>query len=155
MDPANLNMLIELARAAHDAAAARHAQCTEACAQAQRQLELLHGYQREYGRRAQDTLSHGIDAAAQGNLRAFLQRLQTALAEQTREVARREQQRAAAAADLAQARARLARLEKLAQRRARAVQQRQARREQRALDELARRGQDSRFGPQGLALKGW
>lgn len=155
MDPTNLSMLIELARAAHDAAAARHAQCAEAYTQAQRQLDVLRGYQREYERRALDTRSRGLDAAAQDNWRVFLQRLQTAVAEQTKEVARRQQQRQAAAAELAQARARLASLEKLAQRQARAAQQRQARREQRQLDELARRGLDSRFGPHGLALKGW
>jgi flagellar export protein FliJ len=153
MDSANLNMLIELARAAADAAAARHAQCRESCAQARRQLEVLRGYARDYDRRAQATLSEGVDVAAQNNLRAFVAKLARAIELQSAEVARREQQVAAAAAELAQMNSRVMSLEKLAERRERQVRQKQARREQRTLDELGRAGRDSRFGADSFALK--
>jgi flagellar export protein FliJ len=153
MDPANLNMLIELARAAADAAAARHAQCRESCEAARRQLEVLRGYARDYDRRAQTTLSQGVDVAAQNNLRAFVAKLARAIELQSAEVARREQQAAAAAAELAQMNSRLMSLQKLAERRARQIRQKEARREQRTLDDLGRAGRDSRFGADSFALK--
>lgn len=153
MDPANLNMLIELARAAYDAAAAKHAQQLESCAQARRQLDVLRGYARDYDRRAQVTLSQGIDVVAQDNLRAFVARLARAIELQSAEVARREQALAAAAAELGQMKSRLMSLEKLAERQARAAQRRQARHEQRALDDLGRVPRNSSFGADAFALK--
>jgi flagellar FliJ protein len=153
MDFANLKMLIELARAAADAAAARHARCQQACEQARQQLELLRGYARDYDRRAQATLTEGVDVAAQDNLRAFVSKLARAIELQSAELARREQQLAAAAAELAQMNSRVMSLQKLAERRERHDRQKQARREQRALDELGRNGRDSRFGAEGFALK--
>jgi flagellar FliJ protein len=139
MDNANLSMLIELARSARDAAATRHGQVRAALEQARTQLDTLRNYSREYERRAQNTLTQGIDPAAQDNQRAFLAKLTRAITAQAAEVQRREGQLAAADVELLQMRQRLMSLEKLAERQERLVQKTHARREQKATDEFAQR----------------
>jgi flagellar FliJ protein len=156
MDSANLNMLIELARAARDAAATRCAQARVSVEQARQQLEVLRGYARDYDRRSMATLSQGVDPAAQDNLRAFTGKLARAVEIQQAELTRRESQLAAADNELAQMRARMGSLEKLAQRQQRSAQQQAQRREQRTLDEIANRiRRNSGFGAEELATSQW
>jgi flagellar export protein FliJ len=150
MDENNLAMLIELAVTSRDAAASRVAQQKAQLEQARKQLELLRGYQRDYDRRAQATLSQGCDVAAQDNLRAFTAKLQTAVDAQTREVAKRESAAQAAQAEWQQMEQRVRSLEKLAQRRRDEVRQRADRREQKTNDEVA-----SSRHTHPLAAQGW
>jgi flagellar export protein FliJ len=137
MDDANLAMLIELAATSRDAAAARRAQAAAGLAQAQEQLEVLRGYARDYERRAQTTLTQGTDIAAQNNLRAFTARLQRAIEAQRLEVERRAAALATAEDELRQMYRRVKSLQALAERRRAQTRQKIARREQKALDEIA------------------
>jgi flagellar export protein FliJ len=90
MDSANLNMLIEMAKTARDAAAAKSAQARVQVEQARQQLDLLKGYARDYDRRSTATLSQGVDPAAQNNLRAFVAKLGRAVEIQQLELKHRE-----------------------------------------------------------------
>lgn len=156
MDSASLGMLIEMAKTARDAAAARCAQARLAVEQARQQLELLRGYAREYDRRSMATLSQGVDLAAQNNLRAFVAKLTTAVTIQQGEVERREQALAAADAELLQMRTRLGSLEKLAARNEQSAQTTARRREQRTLDEMASRiRRNTGFGTNELVTSDW
>jgi flagellar export protein FliJ len=156
MDSASLSMLIELAKTARDAAATRCAQARLQVEQARQQLELLRGYAREYDRRSMATLSQGVDLAAQNNLRAFVAKLSTAVTIQQEEVARREQALGAADAELVQMRTRLGSLEKLAERNEQSAQIQERRREQRTLDEMARRTRrNTGFGTNELVTSDW
>jgi flagellar export protein FliJ len=137
MDDANLAMLIELAATSRDAAAARRAQAAAGLAQAHEQLEVLRGYARDYERRAQTTLTQGTDIAAQNNLRAFTARLQRAIEAQRLEVERRAAALATAEDELRQMYRRVKSLQALAERRRAQTRQKIARREQKALDEIA------------------
>jgi flagellar export protein FliJ len=142
MDSANLAMLIELAVTSRDAAAARRAQAATSLAQAQAQLELLRGYARDYERRAQTTLTQGIDMAAQNNLRAFAAKLQQAIDAQRLEVQRRSDALAAAEEELRQAHKRVKSMQALAERRLADARQALARNEQKTQDELAQSGRE-------------
>lgn len=140
MDSTNLSMLIELAVTSRDAAAARRAQAAAELAQAQAQLDLLRGYARDYERRAQTTLTQGVDMAAQNNLRAFTARLQQAIEAQRLEVERRTTALAAADDELLRMHKRVKSMQTLAERRLADARQALARREQKAQDELAQSG---------------
>lgn len=142
MQESNLAMLIELAVTSRDAAAARRAQAATALAQAQAQLELLRGYARDYERRAQTTLTQGIDMAAQNNLRAFAAKLQQAIDAQRLEVQRRADALAAADEELRQMHKRVKSLQALAERRLADARQALARNEQKTQDELAQSGRE-------------
>jgi len=138
MDAHSLRMLIELAKTSRDAAAAQRAQAQTQLAQARAQLDQLRGYERDYERRRQATLSDGCAIAVQDNLRAFIGKLGRALEQQSGEVARREQSLLRADAQLAQALRRLRSLETLAERRRAAERAAGLRREQKSMDEIAR-----------------
>jgi flagellar FliJ protein len=156
MDSANLNMLIEMAKTARDAAANRCAQARQQVEQARQQLELLRGYAREYDRRALATLSHGVDLAAQNNLRSFVAKLARAVEIQQNEVAQREAVLASADGELTQMRMRLGSLEKLAARQELSEQNKARRREQRATDEMANRmRRNTGFGANQLVTSDW
>jgi flagellar FliJ protein len=156
MDSANLNMLIELARTARDAAATRCAQARVQVEQARQQLELLRGYAREYDRRSMATLSQGVDLAAQNNLRAFVGKLTRAVEIQQAEVTRREASLAAADSEMLQMRTRLGSLEKLAARQEQSALSKERRQEQRSLDEMASRiRRNTGFGSNALVTSDW
>ena len=138
MEANSLRMLIELAVTARDAAAARRAQAQMQFAQSQAQLEQLHGYARDYDRRAQSTLSEGCDIAVQSNLRAFAAKLRRAVEQQSAEVQRRQQVVAAADVELQQMQRKLKSLETLEERRRTGLLAVAARRDQRSTDEIAR-----------------
>jgi flagellar FliJ protein len=147
MDIANLAMLIELAVTSRDAAAARRAQAAASLAQARSQLDVLRGYARDYERRAQTTLTQGVDMAAQNNLRAFTAKLQQAIEAQQLEVERRAAALAAADEALQQAQRRLKSLQALEHRRLADARLKLARREQKTQDELAQSGRARPLAP--------
>ena len=138
MEPHNLLMLISLAAAARDAAAAQRAQAQAALNAARVQLEVLHDYALDYARRAREQLASGCDPMAQTNARAFGGRLDEAIAAQLQELQRREQQYANADAQWRELSSRVQRLELLAARREEAARERARRHEQKLTDELAR-----------------
>jgi flagellar FliJ protein len=138
MEPHNLSMLISLAAAARDAAAAQRAQAQGALKAARAQLDVLHDYARDYARRASEQLASGCDRMAQTNARAFGGRLDEAIAAQMLELQRREQQVTSADAQWRELSSRVQRLELLAARREEAVRERARRQEQKLTDELAR-----------------
>jgi flagellar FliJ protein len=153
MDAINLRMLIELAAAARDAAAARRAQAGAALDGARQQLKQLEGYAAEYERRGQRTLAVGTDIAAQDNLRAFAVKLQQAIAQQRGEIERRALVLEQVAGELAQAQRKLQSLRALQDRAFDAARQRQGRLEQKLLDELSQAMLAGRERP--LAASGW
>lgn len=142
MQTSDLGMLIEVAVTSRDAAAARRAQAAASLAQAQAQLEVLRGYARDYERRAQTTLTQGVDMAAQNNLRAFTAKLQQAIEAQRIEVQRRTAALAVAEDELQQMHKRVKSLQALAERRRADARQRLARREQKTQDEIAQSPRD-------------
>ncbi len=142
MKNADLAMLIELAVTSRDAAAARRAQAATSLAQAQAQLDVLRGYARDYERRAQTTLTRGVDMAAQNNMRAFADKLQRAIDAQRLEVQRRTTAVSTADEELRQMQMRLKSLQALADRRAADARAALARREQKTHDELAQSGRN-------------
>lgn len=142
MHNANLAMLIELAVTSRDAAAARRAQAAASLAQANAQLEVLRGYARDYERRAQTTLTQGVDMAAQNNLRAFTAKLHQAIEAQRLEVQRRTAALAVADDELQQMQKRVKSLQALAERRLADARQLLARREQKSQDEIAQSARD-------------
>lgn len=142
MQTSDLAMLIELAVTSRDAAAARRAQAAASLAQANAQLEVLRGYARDYERRAQTTLTNGVDVAAQNNLRAFAAKLEQAIEAQRLEVQRRTAALAAADEELQQMHKRAKSLQALAERRRADARQQLARREQKSQDEIARSARD-------------
>lgn len=149
MEPANLQMLIELAVVARDAAAGRQAQAVQALEQARKQLDTLRAYARDYERRAQSTLTQGCDLAAQNNLRAFTGKLQQAILAQSAETARREAALAGATDELNQLQRKLKSMQTLADRRHEATRLAQSRREQKAQDEMASNVQRRPLAPSG------
>jgi flagellar export protein FliJ len=138
METRNLNVLISLATTARDAAVVQRAQAQQQLDAARAQLEALHGYAREYGRRARDQLTNGCDRMAQTNARAFNGRLEEAIAAQLQETQRREKQFGHADAQWRELASRVQRLELLAARREQAARERARRHEQKLTDELAR-----------------
>lgn len=142
MHAPNLAMLIELAVTSRDAAAARRAQAAASLAQANAQLEVLRGYARDYERRAQTTLTQGVDMAAQNNLRAFTAKLHQAIEAQRLEVQRRTAALAVADDELQQMQKRVKSLQALAERRLADARQLLARREQKSQDEIAQSARD-------------
>lgn len=138
MDTRSLNVLISLATAARDAAAAQRLQAQQQLDAARAQLEALHGYARDYARRACDQLANGCDPMAQTNARAFGGRLDEAIAAQLQETRRRDKQYETADAQWRDLASRVQRLELLAERRALAARETARRHDQKLTDELAR-----------------
>ncbi len=139
MEPTNLRMLIELAVASRDGAAAQLAQARAHLSQAQTQLNALHHYAREYSGRAQQHAHRGIDSATQANWRAFDSKLSAAIAQQGREIERRQALVSAAQNEFSELQRRLKSLETLATRQLELARQKTVRREQKHTDELASR----------------
>ncbi len=139
MESTNLRMLIELAIASRDGAAAQLAQARAHLTQAQTQLSALQNYAREYSGRAQQQAHSGIDVATQANWRAFDSKLAAAIAQQGREIEHRRALVLAAQNELSDMQRRLKSLETLATRQIELARQKTTRREQKHTDELAAR----------------
>jgi flagellar FliJ protein len=139
MNPANLKMLIALAVTSRDAAAAHLAQMRQNAAQAQAQWAALQGYAREYAQRSRRQAQHGLDSAAQANWLAFDGKLEQAVAQQAREVERRNALADAAESEFVDMQRRVKSLETLAARQVETARLSSARRDQKLTDEIAAR----------------
>lgn len=84
--PSALTTLIELATKESDEAAKRLAAALRAHEDAKQKLELLLGYQRDYAERCQASLANGMGAVQFSNYRAFMQKLDQAIAGQDKVV---------------------------------------------------------------------
>ncbi|MFN3545408.1 MAG: flagellar export protein FliJ [Thiobacillus sp.] len=84
--PSALPTLIELATKESDEAAKRLAAALHAHEDARQKLELLLGYQRDYAERCQASLATGMGAVQFSNYRAFMQKLDQAIAGQDKVV---------------------------------------------------------------------
>lgn len=144
MDAQSLSMLISLAAAARDSAAAQRTRAQQHLDAAVSQLDLLRGYARDYAQRAQRQRFDGCDRMAEGNARAFGDRLDEAIAAQLQELERREDALQRAHDHWRDMNQRLQRLELLAARHAEAARLRADRREQKHNDELARQAAQRR-----------
>lgn len=97
--PSTFSTLIELATQESDEAAKRLAAALRAHEEAKQKLDLLLGYQKDYAERCQASLAQGMSATQFANYRAFMQKLDQAIAGQDKIVvdalARVDQARAA------------------------------------------------------------
>jgi flagellar FliJ protein len=139
MNSTQLNTLLDLARIARDAAAARQARLEQQAQLAREHLQTLAGYSNDYAARLQARAGDELDPAAQSNQRAFLAKLKLAMQTQQREIDAREKASAEARCELAACQRKLKSLETLIERRAQDELRRSARRDQRHTDEAAQR----------------
>ena len=86
MSSSALDTLIELATAASDEAAQRLGRAVGAAADADKKLELLLQYRDEYGERFNQALRQGLSPAGYQNFRNFMDKLDAAIGSQQRAV---------------------------------------------------------------------
>lgn len=149
MNPATASLLLELARNRLQAAQARHAKLLRTLEQARAHGEMLRRYAAEYDHRALPRAGDARDPSAERNQRAFLGRLQLAVATQEQELESREHSVRHAHADVTQCERKLSSLETLMTRRAETERLRDHRREQNHMDELAQRAFERRLAATG------
>jgi flagellar FliJ protein len=132
-----LNVLIEVANEAVDEAAKNMQKAAAERDRAQQQLEMLHSYRLDYAQRLQQTTSAGMTAANYLNFHRFLHTLDDAISQQNSIVAQTESRLEAGRRQWYAEKRRLSAYEAL---QTRQMQQRalmEARRDQRASDEIA------------------
>ena len=139
MNPATLQVLIERARSASDAARARHAGAVRAAEQARAHFDLLRQYTAEYEDRARYHAGDSRDLQAEENRRRFQGRLGVAVDAQRREVEVRERALCATAEQVTSCQKKLKSLQTLARRQEAERLQVEARRDQKRTDEFAQR----------------
>ena len=149
MNTATATVLLELARKRLQAAQARHANLLRTLEQARAHGEMLRRYAAEYDGRALPRAGEARDPSAERNQRAFLGRLQLAVASQEQELEAREHAVRHASEDVVHCERKLGSLETLMTRRAEAERLRDARREQNHMDELAQRAFERRLATPG------
>ncbi|BAP89578.1 flagellar biosynthesis chaperone [Burkholderiales bacterium GJ-E10] len=149
MNPATATILLELARKRLQAAQARHANLLRTLEQARAHGEMLRRYAAEYDGRALPRAGDARDPSAERNQRAFLGRLQLAVASQEQELEAREHAVRHASEDVVQCERKLSILETLMTRRAETERLRNNRREQNHMDELAQRAFERRLAASG------
>jgi len=142
MNPATLQTLIELAAAKSDAAQARCAALQRSVEQARAHLTTLRQYAGEYHDRARCRTGDSLDPSANRNQVIFLERLQSAVDTQSRELELRQKAVASAADELARCLRRRKSLETLALRRVEHERRAEARRDQKNTDEFAQHSQE-------------
>jgi flagellar FliJ protein len=86
MTSSALDTLIELATAASDEAAQRLGRAVAAAADADQKLELLMQYRDEYGQRFNQALQQGLSPTGYQNFRNFMDKLDAAIGSQQRAV---------------------------------------------------------------------
>ncbi len=138
MKPSNpLDILIEESRKARDRAGRTLAEDRTTQQQAMRQLEALHRYRQEYGRKLHDALCQGMDAIALDNYRRFIHSLENAIGTAGQNLEQRTQKVAVSQQHWQHQQKRLSSYDTLAHRRTLREQQAEARREQRRNDEFS------------------
>lgn len=132
-----LDVLIEVTNEAVDEAAKAMQQAAMERDKAKEQLEMLHAYRLDYAQRLLESSEHGVTASNYLNFRRFLATLDDAIAQQNNIVAQSESRLEAGRQQWYAEKRRLNAYEALDTRQRRQHAQREARREQRASDEIA------------------
>jgi flagellar FliJ protein len=140
-----LNVLIDVTNNAVDEAAKSMRQAANERDKAQEQLEMLHSYRLDYAQRLVETGENGLTASNYLNFRRFLSTLDDAISQQNSIVAQSESRLEAGRQQWYAEKRRLSAYEALHTRQRLEMARHEARREQRASDEIAanlfRRGQ--------------
>lgn len=133
----SLDLLINVTHEAVDEAARRVQQAAMARTRAQEQLETLHAYRLDYAQRLQESGQYGLTASNYLNFHRFLNTLDEAISQQNTIVAQSESRLVAGRQQWQAERQRLGAFEALQSRQKQQQALREAKREQRASDEIA------------------
>jgi len=137
--PFSLQAVLDLVQTRADDATRRLAQLIAAENDARSKLELLQQYRGEYASRFQQAASNGISPAAWRNFQDFLARIDEAIEQQARAVGLQQTRTAAGQEQWKEQRVKLKALDTLSQRHRAVESVREARQEQKLLDEFAAR----------------
>ena len=132
-----LNVLIEVTNEALDEAAKSMQKAADERNKAQEQLEMLHSYRLDYAQRLLESAEGGLTASNYLNFRRFLATLDDAISQQNNIVAQSESRLEAGRQQWYAEKRRLSAYEALHSRQLQQHARREARREQRASDEIA------------------
>lgn len=132
-----LNLLIDVTHEAVDDAAKAIKQAATERDKAKEQLEMLHAYRLDYAQRLQENTQGGVTASNYLNFRRFLNTLDDAISQQNSIVAQSESRLEAGRQQWYAEKRRLGAYEALDTRQRQQQALRDARREQRASDEIA------------------
>lgn len=132
-----LNLLIDVANEAVDDAAKAIQKAATERDKAKEQLEMLHAYRLDYAQRLQENTQGGVTASNYLNFRRFLNTLDDAISQQNSIVAQSESRLEAGRRQWYAEKRRLGAYEALDTRQRQQQALRDARREQRASDEIA------------------
>lgn len=132
-----LNLLIDVTHDAVDDAAKCMQQAATERSKAQQQLDMLHSYRLDYAERLQHSAENGVTASNYLNFRRFLSTLDDAILQQNNVVAQSESRLEAGRLQWVAEKRRLSAYEALDARQRQQHALREARREQRAGDEIA------------------
>lgn len=132
-----LNVLIDVANEAVDEAARAMKTAAMERDKAKEQLEMLHAYRLDYAQRLLENTGSGVTASNYLNFRRFLATLDDAIAQQNTIVAQSESRLEAGRQQWYAEKRRLSAFEALDTRQRQQLARREARREQRASDEIA------------------
>ena len=133
----SLNLLIDVTHEAVDEAAKALQRAATDRSKAQEQLEMLHAYRLDYAQRLQESAEGGVTASNYLNFRRFLNTLDEAISQQNNIVAQSESRLAAGRLQWQAEKQRLSAYEALQTRQRQQQAVHEARREQRASDEIA------------------
>ncbi|AHV91791.1 flagellar export protein FliJ [Bordetella holmesii] len=134
-----LDMLISLAKDSTDEAARELGRLNAARSNAERQLTMLHDYRQDYLKRLQDAMVAGMPAADCHNYQRFIGTLDDAIGQQTNVLQKADMQLLQGRLDWQREKRKLSSFDTLAERDARSRAMTEARREQRANDEISAR----------------
>jgi len=134
-----LQLLVQQAQQQRDQAQSALRRAAEAASQAQQQNEQLRSYRDDYQRRWSAQFHQGATMEILQCYRSFMQRLDQAVTQQTRQAELAAARQAQAREHLVESERRVAAVRKLLQRRAAEQSQVQRQREQKQSDELAQR----------------
>ncbi|EWM44819.1 flagellar export protein FliJ [Bordetella holmesii 70147] len=134
-----MDMLISLAKDSTDEAARELGRLNAARSNAERQLTMLHDYRQDYLKRLQDAMVAGMPAADCHNYQRFIGTLDDAIGQQTNVLQKADMQLLQGRLDWQREKRKLSSFDTLAERDARSRAMTEARREQRANDEISAR----------------
>ena len=137
--PFSLQPVLELMQSRADDATRRLAQLIAAENDARSKLELLQQYRSDYATRFQQAAGNGLSPAEWRNFQDFLGRIDEAIEQQGRALGMQKTRTAAGQAHWQEQRVKLKALDTLSERHRAMEMQREARQEQKQLDEFAAR----------------
>lgn len=145
MQPSNpLDTLIQETRKARDHAGRALAEDRRGHQQASQQLDTLHHYKQEYGRRLQEAMSHGVDTITLDNYRRFILSLDDAIRSAGDALAQQQEKVSLSQQQWRERQQQLSSYDTLIGRRATHERQQEARRESRHNDEITNNAQARR-----------